>query len=252
MRKTINIYKPVSLTPKQAIERFKETHQEYKKVSISHAGRLDPLAEGVLPLVIGKETKNLKKYLHLDKEYNAKILFGISTDTYDLLGMPKPGKTKLNIAQLKKLIKDIRGEYLQKLPPYSSRRIKGKPLLYYAQKNQLSEIEIPEEKVKIKKIRINFFHTLSGKNLLKEVVKKISSLEGDFMQKERIKAWKKLLGKNQKTKYTVADITIRCSSGTYIRSIAEDLGQKIGTEAVLLKLKRTSVGKFKIKDSLKV
>ena len=94
MDKVVNVYKPISPTPLQVVEKFREKHPEYAESKISYAGRLDPLAEGVLLLLIDKENKKREKYQKLDKEYEFEVLFGAATDTYDLLGIvdDKPPK----------------------------------------------------------------------------------------------------------------------------------------------------------------
>ena len=86
MKNVLNIYKPVGISPLDAIKLLQEKFPEYKDVSITYAGRLDPMAEGVLILLTGKEVHKVKEYMKLDKEYEAEILFGFETDTYDILG----------------------------------------------------------------------------------------------------------------------------------------------------------------------
>jgi len=248
----IPIYKPIGLTPAQAIDIFRKENPKYKHQAISHAGKLDPLAEGLLLLVTGKFTtpKNLKRYLNLDKEYKAKILFGFSTDSYDIQGIPIKGDNlEINQEQLLKTIEKIKGEQFQSTPPFSGRKINGKPLYYYARKNKLNEITIPKQKIIIKKIEASNLSKINNKQLLQEITNKINLLEGDFRQEEIMKKWKELLKKDNEF-YTL-DLLVQCSSGTYIRSIANDLGEKFN-KAILLNLVRTKIGNFSIYDSIKI
>ena len=249
---TIPIYKPLGLTPAQAIDIFRKENPKYKNQAISHAGKLDPLAEGLLLLVTGKLTtpKNLKRYLNLSKEYKAKILFGFSTDSYDIQGIPVKGeKMKIDQTTLLQEIEKLKGEHLQSTPPFSGRKVNGKPLYYYARKNKLNEITIPKQKIIIKKIEASNFSTIGNKQLLEEIIKKINLLEGDFRQEEILTKWKELLKENQEF-YTI-DILVQCSSGTYIRSIANDLGEKFN-KGILLGLVRNKIGEFSISHSMKI
>ena len=295
------------MTPLQAINKFREINKNYAGKKMSYAGRLDPMAEGVLLILVGEETKKIGQYLGFDKEYRTEILIGLSTDTGDVLGIPKKGKLLTNnsaieeeettnqssenlsfkghglennnekelIRKLKKIIKELKGKYEQKIPNYSSYKIKGKPMFYYARKGEI--IEEIKKGVYIKSIKINSIYKLSGRKLLKYVVNKIDKVKGDFRQEEIKEKWMSLLDnndrgtiskliinnnkdnkihsqkslQNRKDIFLVIDVTINCSSGTYIRAIADDIGKQFGG-GLLLSLKRTMVGKFQIEDSMKV
>ncbi len=268
MKRIINLYKPVGLTPLQAIDKFRADNPVYKSVKMSYAGRLDPMAEGVLVILVDDENKKMKQYMRLDKEYKAEILIGIRSDSNDVLGIvnidginnttldkreggsenqdgesssDSVGDTK--VKELKKRIKSLKGSYEQKIPAYSSYRIKGKPMFYYARKGQ--KVDDIMKKVLIKSVKINSIYEISVNRLLKYVLGKIGKVDGDFRQVEIKKKWNDLL-KGRDEKFLVADITINCSSGTYIRAIADDLG------GLLLSLKRIRVGRFGIRESLKL
>jgi tRNA pseudouridine55 synthase len=89
----LKLYKKVGETPLECLERFRKNHPKFKNQKMTYAGRLDPLAEGELLVLVGESCKNKEKYLKLDKEYLVDILFGFETDSYDLLGLPvSPGK----------------------------------------------------------------------------------------------------------------------------------------------------------------
>jgi tRNA pseudouridine55 synthase len=250
MKSIINLYKPIAMTPFQAVQKFKQNNPAYKNTKISYPGRLDPMAEGLLLLLVGDENKKMINYMKLDKEYQAKILFGFSSDSFDILGLPEKKVTDIDIKILKKTIKNLKGTYNQKIPVFSSHRIKRKPLFYHARTNNLKNIKIPEKTVIIKNIIINSIYTITANRLLKEIKNKINKLTGDFRQKQILEKWGNLL-KNKNEKFIVADITISCSSGTYIRAIANDLGKSFGS-GLLLNLIRTKIGKFSIKNSVRL
>ncbi len=86
MQQLINVYKPLGMTPLEVIRKLKQTNSYLTEAKISYAGRLDPLAHGVLLLLVGENTKEKDRYLALPKTYEFEIIFGLQTDTYDLLG----------------------------------------------------------------------------------------------------------------------------------------------------------------------
>jgi tRNA pseudouridine55 synthase len=124
------LYKKKGETPLECLKRFKKENPEYAKEKMTYAGRLDPLAEGLLIVLIGEECKNKEKYLGFDKEYEVDILFGFSTDTYDVLGKVTgvSDTEKLSIEKVTDVIQSSVGKFTQKYPAFSSKTIKGKSI----------------------------------------------------------------------------------------------------------------------------
>lgn len=259
MKKVINIYKKAGETPLEAINRLRARNPEYQNVKITYAGRLDPLAEGALILLAGDAVYEKEKYLKMDKEYEAEILFGFETDTYDVLGLPERNKKIENLKKekLAESLKIFIGANKMPFPPYSSYKIKGKPLFQWAREGKLNEIKIPERKTTVYEIKLLSLKNISGEKLLQKIKQKINLIRGDFRQKEILKKWQEkmipdLSDSKNKEAFWTAKIKIKCSSGTYVRSIAHKLGQNLKSGAVLFSLKRTKVGEFEIKDSVKI
>ena len=250
MKNIINLYKPIGMTPLQALEKFRFKNKEYHGKKMSYPGRLDPMAEGVLLVLVDEENKKMKQYMKLDKEYEADILLGFETDSHDILGMPKKGERKeINMKSLKKKIKNFKGNYNMEVPVYSSIRVKGKALFNLARRGKIPS-EIPKLKVKIKDIFIDYIYEITGKKLLKLILRKINLIEGDFRQEEIKMKWNLLL-ENSEEKFKVVKLFVRCSSGTYIRALARDIGKDFNG-GILLRLKRTKVGKYEIRDSVRM
>ena len=254
-----NIYKPVGISPLDAIKLLKEKSPKLKNEKMTYAGRLDPMAEGALIVLAGNAVYEKEKYLKLDKEYEGEILFGFETDTYDVLGLPEKiihYRRSMSIIKIRKILKKLEGDISLPLPPYSSYKIKGKPLFQWAREGKLSEIEIPIRQTKINSTKLLSLNEISGKNLMKKIEQKISLIKGDFRQKKILSRWQKMLPKSCSSLKTLtfqtAKVKISCSSGTYIRSIAHHLGQELKTGGILLSLKRTRVGDFDIKNSEKL
>jgi len=246
LKKVIILNKKEGETPLECLESFRLKHKEYKGVKMTYAGRLDPMASGVLVVLAGDEVYKKEKYLGLPKEYNFEILFGFATDTYDILG--KVTRQDLVIKrrqELEKSLKDnlkyFKGNFIQKYPVYSSRTVNGKPLFTYAREGV--KLEAPEREVSVKSLKFTKLRVIGAPSLLKNLEKRIPRVQGDFRQKEILKIWEKNLKKN-KHKFFVGNFSIKCGSGTYVRGIANDLGVKMGVPALAFSIKRTKVGKY--------
>lgn len=247
--KVINLYKRVGETPLERIERFRYETNDYKDLPLSYAGRLDPLAEGVLLVLVGEENKNQKDYFGLEKEYEVEVLLGYGSDTQDILGIAEKNFVKeYTIEEFKKACETYIGTYEEEYPPYSSKPVNGKPLFYWARAGKLNEIEIPKNKITINKIEFIDSKILNNEELLKMIIERVNLVGGDFRQEEIKENWKRILvddGKNQ-----IFRIKVSCGSGAYMRTLALRISEKIGTKGLAFSIRRTRVGDFKIEESL--
>ena len=238
-------------TPLEALERFRQKHKSYQGVKMTYAGRLDPMASGILVVLAGEETKNKEKYLRLNKEYEFEVLFGFATDTYDILGKVTRSNILTNVRtiegkknlekRIKKEMKYFRGKFIQAYPAYSSKTVNGKHLFQYAREGE--EVASPVREVEVKKIELLKIRTMGSKHLLANIAKRIKKIRGDFRQKEILEIWRKKLAHDD-GKYFLASFRIKCGSGTYVRSISHNLGQQMGIPALAYSIRRTKVGKF--------
>jgi tRNA pseudouridine55 synthase len=246
VKKIIILSKKEGDTPLFALENFRKNNPKYLKVPMTYAGRLDPMASGVLVVLAGDEIKNKDKYLSLDKEYNFSVLFGFSTDTYDILG--KVCKSEFPNLSKKELIKNIennlkyfKGKIKQKYPIYSSKTVNGKPLFSYARNKE--DVEVPEREIFVKKLSLIKVRKINNEKLFLDIKKRITRVKGDFRQKQILKLWQASLKKSQS--YYIADFKISCGSGTYVRAISHSLGEKIKIPALAFSIKRTKIDKFR-------
>lgn len=201
----LNIYKPRGITSHDVVGYLRKIT---KIKQIGHTGTLDPFAEGVLPICIGKATR-LIEFLDDEKEYLAEISFGKSTDTYDLDGQTiSESGLKITEKDVIKGLKAFEGEISQLPPIYSAIKVNGKKLYEYARKGE--DVKIEPRTVTVEKIKLKDFNE-----------------------------------ENQ-----TASVLIKCSKGTYIRSIAHDLGQNLKVGAYLSKLIRTQAGKFFVEKTI--
>ncbi|MEK7588399.1 MAG: hypothetical protein AAB438_01125 [Patescibacteria group bacterium] len=249
LKKIIVLNKHEGETPLEILEVFRRKHGKYKDIKMTYAGRLDPMASGLLIILTGEECKKKDEYLKLDKEYEFEVLFGFATDTYDILGkvIAHACEEHLQALSVKSLEKDInknlkyfKGTFIQKYPIYSSRTVEGKPLFEYGREGK--EVDIPEREVNVKSLKFLKLRKINNKKLLENIEKRVSKVNGDFRQKEILNIWKKELKKEET--FFVGSFKIKCSSGTYVRGIANSLGEKMGIPALAFSIKRTKIGKW--------
>lgn len=185
---------------------------------VGHTGTLDPMATGVLPLLVGKGTKCSKYLVNHNKVYTTTLKLGIKTDTGDITGNVIEEEKNIEIINrilentdsIKKAIKEFEGEIWQTPPMYSAIKVNGRKLYEYARSGQT--VEIAPRKIKIYDINL---------------------IEINKEEKELV-------------------IKISCSKGTYIRTLCEDISKKLGIVGTMSKLNREKVGEFSIENAIKL
>ncbi len=227
------VWKPVGLSPLEVIERLKLARTDLTAQKITYAGRLDPLASGVLVLLAGDERFNKDQYLNLPKTYEVEILLGISTDTGDVLGLITDVEPKfIDLEFFQKSITQSVGVYNQLAPKFSSPGLDGKTF---------------HKEIEIYSIKTIGSCLLNSNVLLKQIVSKISLVVGNFRQIEILVKWRSLLESNDKN-WTVVKVVVEASSGTYMRLLAENIGRKLDVPALAYSIKRTKVGDWTADD----
>lgn len=252
INKVIKVYKKCGETPLDCVKNVKKENENLRLLPITYAGRLDPLAEGVLLLLVGDECHKKEEYLNLSKEYEVDVLFGFATDTYDVMGkVIDVAKRVTDVGQLgvprcPTSVNSFIGKIKQSYPPYSSRPVKGRPLFEWAREGRLNEIEIPTHDVFVENIEIIEEKDISGKELHQKIIEDISKVKGDFRQKEILSIWDNNLKNKDDEKYSIIKLRISCGSGVYVRCIANDLGKSLGIPALALKIVRTKVREYSL------
>lgn len=245
MQNVLLINKKIGETPLSCIKRYQKDHPEYAQIRLGYAGRLDPMAEGLLLILVGEENKKKVFYENLDKTYEVRALLGVATDTYDVLGKIASHAfvTQEQLEKTQAILESFKGNINQALPPFSSYRIGGKPLFWWAREGKLSEIAIPVIKKTVYQLDCYPTEKISKESLQAIVFQKLDFVNGNFRQKEIRASWEKYFIEAIDNFYYV-DFNITVSSGTYIRSLVHEMGQRLGCGALVFNLKRTKIGDF--------
>jgi tRNA pseudouridine55 synthase len=208
------VHKPVGMSSFDVIRKLRPIVNQRK---IGHAGTLDPLASGLMIVGIASGTKKMTQYLKLPKVYNAEIFVGTSTTTGDaegeVLEEKHVSKTDMKQQDLEMLLKNMVGNHILQVPLYSAIKVEGKPLYWYARNNQKPPY-IPEKPMNITSVQLLDSYT-SGKGY-------------------------------------VVKIRIGVDSGSYIRTLAEEFGRRLGYPASLKGLYRVSIGPYLNQDAYRI
>ena len=228
MNAVVIIDKPAGLTSHDVVNRVRRILQER---SVGHLGTLDPLATGVLPLVIGNLTRLAQFYTSSEKTYEGTIRFGFATDTYDAEGEPtSPAQAvTLTLDQARQLASRFQGMIQQTPPLFSAKKIQGVPAYKLARKH--AQVTLKPVQVEIKEFDIT------------RVDDDRSSGNAHAGPDAPVRA------AEQSSAGLVASFRARVASGTYMRSVAHDIGQLMGCGAHLDSLRRTAVGEFELADA---
>ncbi len=242
--RVLNLYKLLGETPRERLERLRKEKPQYASEVLSYAGRLDPMAEGVMLCLVGGENKNREQYLDLSKEYIVDILFGFSTDSFDILGKIRETAepTGIKIADIKIALNEFRGKVAQEYPPFSSKPVEGKSLWAWARSGAIESLVLPQRTVTIYDIEIERAYKVKESALRAYIDESIGKVNGDFRQDDILYLWSKHLFKDGKREFPCVSVKVSCSSGTYMRGIANKLGVQLGTPALALHILRTRIG----------
>ncbi len=207
MQGILLIDKPCGMTSFDVVHKVKKITGTKR---VGHTGTLDPMASGVLPVLVGRATLLSDYIMSADKKYRAKIRLGITTDSYDITGkVLSESEVCVDEKRLEEVINSFLGETFQVPPMFSAIKKNGVKMYDLARKGQT--VDIPPRKIFISSISVT------------------SALENnEFI------------------------IEVTCSKGTYVRSLCNDIGKKLGCGAVLTELCRTSTGDFSLEDCIKL
>ncbi|KAI0797958.1 pseudouridine synthase [Abortiporus biennis] len=236
----------------------RKKHGKYGReaVKIGQGGTLDPLADGVLVVGIGKGTKKLTEFLDCVKEYRTTCLLGCETDSYDSEGAQvrvAPWK-HVTREQVEEALKAFRGEIMQAPPIFSALKMDGKPLYEYAREGIALPRPIEKRKVTIHSLEIGKW--LGGDHDFRYPEKKFTEEQKKAVEKALQSVEKDVHVEDQPDSEAGADdvpiafeLVMKVSGGTYVRSIVHDLGHALGSAAHVVTLTRARQGRFVLEPS---
>lgn len=224
-------------------------------VPIAYAGRLDPMAEGVLLLLIGEECKAVAQYREKDKEYVVDVLFGCATDTGDALGCvtrtASPFQLPTTNDAWNVVLKECVGEHEWAYPVFSSKTVQGKPLFKWRYEGAIDQIVVPTRHVRIDSLVIEEMGSVSIHALLSDVQSRIhevtkvddadKSWGNDFRREEVLARWHTVCAHAHEKEYAIITVRCRCAAGTYMRTLAEKIGERVGAPAFAFHITRTHI-----------
>lgn len=257
MQKYVVLDKLVGETPLTCVEFWREEQMGlYRNIPLAYAGRLDPMASGKLLILIGDECKNQGQYHELDKEYEFEVLFGIRSDSGDVLGIVEACSIPtITTTAIKVVLKKMIGTVSLPYPHFSSKTVQGKPLHTWTLEGRLDEIEVPHRHSEIYSLTLLGTHSISKNTLYETVSEKVEkippvtdprkSLGNDFRRPEVRQAWKLLCDSpTAANEFLIAKFRCTASSGTYMRTLAEVIARELGTCGLAYSIHRTKIGHY--------
>jgi len=256
MPKYVVLEKHVGETPLQAVEKYRTEHTKLSGVPMAYAGRLDPMASGKLLVLIGEECRRQEDYHGLDKAYRFEVLLGSSSDTGDVLGLVDwQRSTDFKRNYLLNVARSLVGELSLPYPKFSSRTVKGKPLHMWTLEDRLDEIDIPSADTMIYKLKLTDLRQETVQSVYDEAMRKIESvptvtdeskaLGRDFRRSEVRVAWQVWREHHRESVVQVATFECIASSGTYMRSLSEEIGRRLGTTGLAFSIHRSEIGAYR-------
>ncbi|MBP6923990.1 MAG: hypothetical protein KBC62_01285 [Candidatus Pacebacteria bacterium] len=260
MEKYAVLEKEVGETPLSCAERFRATRPDLIGIPLSYAGRLDPMASGKLLILIGEECKHQTDYHGLDKEYEFSVLFGIYSDTQDVLGRLQTTSKENNALEvveqnLTPIIDAMIGELTFPYPLFSAKTVQGKPLHMWTLEGRLNEIEIPIRTSEIYELELTKIETKPRQEIVASALRKINTippvtdprkaLGNDFRREDVRTDWQDIATNfSLPTEYTIAHFRCVASSGAYMRTLATLIAEKMNTVGLSWHIHRTTIGTY--------
>ena len=252
----LTLEKAVGETPLQCVEAYRSEHPELIGVPLAYAGRLDPMASGKLLILVGDECKRQTEYHALDKTYEFSVLLGISSDTGDVLGRLSTDEAPPHPTDeaLRELTSTLIGSITLPYPAYSSKTVAGKQLHQWALADALDSITIPTKTSTI--YELTYHHTIdiprnelchlarTKIDSLPQVTEASKLLGRDFRRVDIRNDWE-LVARTQTLPetYQIAYFSCTASSGTYMRTLATLIAEKLCTQGLAWHIHRTRIGR---------
>lgn len=245
MTEPLVLWKNEGETPLACIDRARREGKIAQGVKATYAGRLDPMASGVLLVLVGDAVHEKEDFLKLDKEYMVEVLLGVSTDTGDILGKIQNthAGAVVDVENVQNAIQKCIGTFVEEYPEYSSKPIDGKPSFSLARLGTL--FKRPTHTVVVHSIVCENNRIEKMGDVVDQSVKRIGKVTGDFRQDAIVHSWIKNTEDRLDKDVTILTIRVTCGSGAYMRVLAEKIGRLLDVPTLAYSIVRTRVGNYK-------
>lgn len=235
-------HKEIGETPLMCMRRLFDTERN----TCTYAGRLDPIADGLLLVLENEECKDAKKYHGLDKTYQYTCVVGVATDSYDCLGrVTETQPVSADIAErITEAVRVLTGSVTLPYPPYSSKTVDGAALFVHARRGTLGDVTIPSVTTHIYAHTVGIIEPTDSETVRLQVVPRIQAVRGDFRQEAILSDWSALPAMPLCSFSGI----LRVSAGTYVRAVVRRIGEIIGYPTVVISLTRTGIGPWTERD----
>jgi tRNA pseudouridine55 synthase len=237
------LHKPMGPSAYQALCALRDETPALTGQKLGHTGRLDPLAEGLLVVLVGDENRDVVTLRGASKTYEIDVLFGVSTDSFDSLGLVTAASPcEVSEDALRAVIPRWTGAVSQRVAPFSQARVDGRSLIAWGHAGAV--VERPAKDRVIDEITVREVTRTDLGTHARGAVYRAGLVRGPFRQPEIVARWGALMHRGDPL--TLARLTVRCGAGTYMRSLAFDLGESLGVPAMAWGIQRTRVGAFSL------
>lgn len=242
------IYKKAGETLASLVARFRIEQSLSTEVPITYAGRLDPMASGLVLLLVGETCKQKDAFLGLDKTYIFEVLFGVSTDSFDMLGLITEDSGAIPTEeQIQSILPGIQDKTVFPYPPFSSKPVDGVPLFTHAKEGTLPS-SMPTMTGEIKELTLKNVRKEMFEDVINRAIEIIEKVEGDFRQKEIVDGWQQFLVEKKEQQCIIATLEATVTAGVYIRTLATLIGEALGTPALAYSIERKTVGEYTVEN----
>jgi tRNA pseudouridine55 synthase len=241
--------KPLGLTSLQALEALRAADPSLRDRRLGHAGRLDPMAEGLLTVLVDDETRDAPTLRTQDKTYEIDVALGVATDSFDSFGLVTElvPDVALDDDAFARACRRWEGVVAQRYPPFSQARVDGRSLLAWGAAGVA--MERPVATRTLTAITVLGRRAGPGEAIVAEAVRRVGLVRGELRQEAIAARWRARESELAGRSVTVVSLRVACSAGTYMRSLAHDLGAAVGAPSIAWRIRRTRAGALRVEDA---
>lgn len=233
--------KPVGPTSVQALTALRDEDPSLSRAKLGHAGRLDPLAEGLLVVLVDDENRQARELRRADKTYEVDVIFGVDTDSFDALGLVRAARAvSVDDGAVRARCASMVGTFAQRVAPFAQVKVHGRSLISYGHAG--IDVERPTMERTLYAVTVTGWREVDGGEVEDDARRRVARVRGDFRQDLIDARWREAMRGQAGARYAVASLEVSCSSGTYMRSLAHDLGASVGVDAIAWRIRRTRAG----------